>query len=126
LGQRLAAKRRLSEATDTFSGMKRTLLVLTATALLLTGCASGVTLPDASGDTPDEQFVNTVRAKVPSMVGFSDEQALNVGTTVCHVFEIADTDPEKSLYEAAEAQVYSREDMDLIIAASKRYLCPES
>jgi hypothetical protein len=117
---------RLSAASDTFGGMKRSLIMLTAAALLLTGCASGVTLPEASGDTPEEQFVNTVRAKVPSMVGFSDEQALNVGTTVCHVFEIDDTDPEKSLYEAAEAQDYSRDDMDLIIAASKRYLCPEA
>lgn len=105
--------------------MKRALIVLSAAALLLTGCASGVTLPDASGDTPEEQFVNTVRAKVANMVGFSDEQALNVGTTVCHVFEIDDTDPEATLYESAESQDYSREDMELIIAASKRYLCPD-
>jgi hypothetical protein len=120
----------VSGATDTFGGMKRTLLVLTATALLLTGCASGpssVTLPEVAGDTPEEQFVNTVRGGlVDRYATWSSEDVLNIGTTICHVYAIDDTDPENSIYEAGDAQGLTREDSDFLIAASKRYLCTEA
>lgn len=120
----------MSEETDTFSGMKRTLPVLTATVLLLTGCASGpssVTLPEVAGDTPEEQFVNTVRGGLlDHYATWSSDDVLNIGTTICHVYEMDDTDPENSIYEAGEAQGLSREDSDFLIAASTQYLCRDA
>jgi hypothetical protein len=109
--------------------MLRTSIVLAIAAMVLTGCASGpssVTLPDVAGDTPEEQFVNTVRGELlEHYATWASDDVLNIGTTICHVYSIDDTDPADSVYAAGDAQGLTREESDVLIAASLHYLCPE-
>jgi hypothetical protein len=112
--------------------MKRLPIVLMLAALALTGCASGpsgVTLPEVAGDTDEERFVNTVRGGlVEHYATFSSEQVLNIGTTFCQVMGMSvrdGDDPIDEMYEASEGSDLGRGEVDYLIAASKRYLCPD-
>jgi hypothetical protein len=50
---------------------------------------------------------------------------LNIGATICHVYEIDDSDPQNSIYEAADAQGLGRDEFEFRIAASTCYLCSD-
>jgi len=112
--------------------MKRLPIVLMIAALALAGCASGpssVSLPDVAGSTDEERFVNTIRSGLlDHYATWSSEQVLNIGTTFCHVMEMSvrdGDDPVEEAHDAAEDSYLSREEVDLVIAASQRYLCPD-
>lgn len=122
----------VSAFTATMSGMKRLPIVLMLAALALAGCASGpssVTLPEVAGDTDEERFVNTVRGGLLERYAtWSSEQVLNIGTTFCNVMEMSvrdGDDPVEEMYLASEDSDLDRDEVDFLIAASKRYLCPD-
>src|SRR5690554_783843 len=112
--------------------MKRLPIVLMLAALALTGCASGpsgVTLPEVAGDTPEERFVNTMRGGLlEHYATWSSEQVLNIGTTFCQVMEMSvrdGDDPVQEAHDAAADSYLSRDEVDFVIAASQRYICPD-
>lgn len=98
----------MSAATDTFSGMKRTLLVAIATAFLLTGCAS------TASEASSQSFDATGTVTVPSGAHKQYEG------DACDGFRgISDADIEGFDDIATGAQVVVKDASGTVIATSE-------
>jgi hypothetical protein len=105
--------------------MKKKLLVIATTALLLAGCAGQA--PEASGPTatttPADAFESQLRENMDDYDRATDGQWLEVGTTVCEAYEAGAT-PNQVIDSMQGSSVSAEEAAALVIVAAAT-LCPE-
>lgn len=105
------------------TGIVATIVVAIALFAVIGAAALGIAVKEANSMTPEQHYVQEVRAEIIDGDDASDRDLLAFGATICRT--IASGVSEQRMVEVGPTQGLTLRETKAFIEAAKKYLCRE-